>query len=170
MEEQIINNSDNQQNLEQEERLNDLVSDKAIIRGLQSEIRLLKKRHKEELLEKDKEIKKLKKELDELKGQLKSLEDELEYLREFLEKGGFEEKYKETKKELDRLKEKYENTKIEARKNVKSQTEKKVELKKLRLEVYCLTKRIKQYEKTFGTLPKGTQDLQKRVSLGIKGE
>lgn len=169
MEKQIINNSDNQ-NLEQEERLNDLVPYQAIIRGLQSEIRILKKKHKEEIEEKEKEIKKLRRKLDEKEGQLKSLEDEVAYYKKLLKEGGFEMKYLEIKKELESLKRKYENTKIEAKKNVESQTKKKVELKKLRLEIYCLTKRIKQYEKTFGTLPKGTQDLQKRVSLGIEGE
>ena len=162
--------SDNQQNLEQEERLNDLVSDKAVIRGLQSERRMLRKRHKEELVEKEKEIEKLERRLKEKEGQLQSLEDEMVYYKNLLEKGGFEEKYRETKKELDLLKKKYENTKIEAQKNVKSQTEKKVELKKLRLEVYCLTKRIKQYEKIYGALPKSAQNLQKRVSLGTEGE
>jgi chromosome segregation ATPase len=168
--EKILSDNQNQQNLEQEERLNDLVSDKAVIRGLQSERRVLRKRHKEELEEKEKEIKKLKKELDEKEGQLKSLEDEVAYYKKLLKEGGFEEKYRETKKELDRLLEKYENTKIEARKNVKSQTEKKAELKKLRLEVYCLRKKFKLYEKIFGALPKSAQDLQKRVSLGTQGE
>ena len=165
------NLSDNQNLIEEtEERLNDLVSDKAVIRGLQSERRILRKRHKEEIEEKEKEIKKLEKKLDEKEGQLKSLEDEVTYYKKLLEEGGFEMKYLEIKKELESLKRKYENTKIEAKKNVESQTKKKVELKKLRLEIYCLTKRIKQYEKTFGTLPKGTQDLQKRVSLGTEGE
>ena len=168
--EKILSDNQNQQNLEQEERLNDLVSDKAVIRGLQSERRILRKRHKEEVEEKEKEIKKLGKKLDEKEGQLKSLEDEVIYYKKLLEEGGFEMKYLEIKKELESLKRKYENTKIEAKKNVESQTKKKVELKKLRLEIYCLTKRIKQYEKTFGTLPKGTQDLQKRVSLGTEGE
>lgn len=168
--EKILSDNQNQQNLEQEERLNDLVSDKAVIRGLQSERRILRKRHKEEIEEKEKEIKKLGKKLDEKEGQLKSLEDEVTYYKKLLEEGGFEEKYRETKKELDLLKKKYENTKIEAQKNVKSQTEKKVELKKLRFEVYCLNKKIKMYEKIYGALPKSAQNLQKRVSLGTEGE
>ena len=168
--EKILSDNQNQQNLEQEERLNDLVSDKAVIRGLQSERRILRKRHKEEIEEKEKEIKKLGKKLGEKEGQLKSLEDEVAYYKKLLDEGGFEMKYLEIKKELESLKRKYENTKIEAKKNVESQTKKKVELKKLRLEIYCLTKRIKQYEKIYGALPKSAQNLQKRVSLGTEGE
>lgn len=114
--EKILSDNQNQQNLEQEERLNDLVSDKAVIRGLQSERRILRKRHKEEIEEKEKEIKKLGKKLDEKEGQLKSLEDEVTYYKKLLEEGGFEMKYLEIKKELESLKRKYENTKIEAKK------------------------------------------------------
>lgn len=141
----------------QEERLNDSVPDKAIIRGLLTENRIYKKKEKEN----EKEIKTLLDENNYLLNENKKLKEEIKKLRE------------------EGKVEKHENQKKELQKANKSNREKNETIKKLNREIYLnrielstlksqektreriieiKDKKIKEYEKIIETFKGSSQN------------
>ena len=141
----------------QEERLNDSVPDKAIIRGFQTENRIYKKKLKES----EKEIKTLLDENNYLLDENKKLKEEIKKLRE----EGKVEKHENQKKELQKANESHREKNEMIKKLKREKYLNSIELSTLKSQVKTCERiieikdrKIKDYEKIIETFEGSSQN------------